>query len=94
MARGRREAEPVEAARPRPVHEVRLGRVTAAVWANQTEHGLRHSVTLSRLYKDSDGAWQRSDSFGLADLPLVMKVADLALAWMFKQGNDGDVTAA
>jgi hypothetical protein len=37
-----------------PVHEVRLGRIKAAVWENTTENGVRHNVTISRLYKDGD----------------------------------------
>jgi hypothetical protein len=33
-----------------PVHEIRLGVVRAAIWANETEAGIRHNVTLERLY--------------------------------------------
>ena len=46
-----------------PVHEVRLGRIKAAVWENTTENGVRHNVTLSRLYKDGT-QWKDSASFG------------------------------
>ena len=35
----------------KPVHEIRLGRIRAAVWQNETEAGARHSVTFTRLYK-------------------------------------------
>ena len=35
----------------KPVHELRLGRIKAAIWANETDNGIRHNVTLSRLYK-------------------------------------------
>jgi len=34
----------------RPVHEVRLGRIRAAIWENETQNGTRHNVTVSRLY--------------------------------------------
>jgi len=34
-----------------PVHEVRLGRIKAAVWENTTENGVRHNVTICRLYE-------------------------------------------
>ena len=68
----------------KPVHEVRLGRVKAAVWANDTENGVRHNVTLSRIYKDGD-EWKDSTSFGRDDLPLVAKVADKAHDWIFEQ---------
>jgi hypothetical protein len=52
----------------RPVHEIRLGRIRAAIWRNDTENGTRHNVSLSRLYKDGD-EWRDSTSFGREDLP-------------------------
>jgi hypothetical protein len=37
----------------RPAHEVRLGRIKATIWANETEGGaVRHNVQLRRIYKD------------------------------------------
>ena len=70
----------------RPVREVRLGRIRAAIWENETQNGTRHNVTLSRLYKDGDD-WKDSTSFGRDDLPLVAKVADLAHSWIFTQAS-------
>lgn len=61
----------------RPVHEVRMGRIKATIWENETREGIRHNVSLSRIYKDGE-AWKDSTSFGRDDLPLVAKVADLA----------------
>ncbi len=75
--------------RTRPVHEVRLGRIRAAIWKNQTETGVRHNVTFSRLYKEGDD-WKQSSSFGREDLPLLMKVADLAHLWIYREGQDKD----
>ena len=72
----------------RPVHEIRLGRVRAAIWENESPNGTRHNVTLSRLYKDGDD-WKDSTSFGRDDLPLVAKVADLAHSWIFTSRSDG-----
>ena len=69
-----------------PVHEVRLGRIKAAVWENTTENGVRHNVTICRLYKDGD-QWKDSSSFGRDDLPLVIKVADKAHNWIFNQSG-------
>lgn len=74
-------------AKARPVHEVRLGRVKAAIWENETQNGLRHNVTVSRLYKDDEG-WKDSSSFGRDDLPLVAKVVDQAHSWIFSQGQE------
>lgn len=68
----------------KPVHEIRLGAVKAALWKNDTDSGIRFNVTLSRLYKDGDD-WKNTDSFGRDDLLLVAKVADLAHTWICEQ---------
>ncbi len=73
----------------KPVHEVRLGRIKAAIWANDTDHGVRHGVTISRLYKDGE-QWKETASFGRDDLLVVAKVADLANSWIYgNQAADG-----
>lgn len=72
----------------RPIHEIRFGRIKAAIWENETQNGTRHNVTVSRLYKDGDD-WKDSTSFGRDDLPLVAKVVDQAHSWIFHQGHDG-----
>ena len=72
----------------KPVHEIRIGRVRAAVWASEAAGVTRYNATFSRLYKDELGQWKDSTSFGREDLPLVMKVADLAHTWMYQQGQE------
>lgn len=69
----------------KPVHELRLGRVRAAVWENDTPNGTRHNVTFSRLYRDEQGNWQDSTSFGRDELPLLWKVADQVHSWILQQ---------
>ena len=78
-------------AKQKPVHEIRLGRIKAAIWANETDNGTRHNVTITRLYKDGD-EWKTSTSFGREELPLVAKIADMAHTWIYQQGqeNNGD----
>jgi hypothetical protein len=71
----------------KPVKEVRLGHIKAAIWANETQSGTRHNVTVTRLYKDGT-QWKSSDSFGRDDLPLVQKVCDLAHSWIFQEGQN------
>ena len=68
----------------KPVHELRLGRIRAAVWLNETENGPRYNVQISRLYKDKADKWKDSTSFGREDLPLVGKVADMAMVWIYE----------
>ncbi|MBR9802911.1 hypothetical protein GYB59_15020 [bacterium] len=69
-----------------PVHEIRLGAVKAAIWENETSVGVRHNVTVSRLYKEGE-EWRNTDSFGRDDLPLVAKVVDQAHSWIFESGT-------
>lgn len=73
----------------RPVHEVRLGRIRAAIWENGTRNGTRHNVTLSRIYKDGE-QWKDSATFGRDDLPLLAKVSDLAHSWIFENQKQTD----
>ncbi|MDX1930564.1 MAG: hypothetical protein SFV81_28835 [Pirellulaceae bacterium] len=73
-------------AQERPVHEIRLGKVKAAIWRNETDSGPRHSVTISRIYKTETG-WESSFSFGRDELPLVSKVADQAHLWIYQQSE-------
>ena len=73
----------------KPVHEVRLGAIKAAVWRNETENGVRFNVTFSRLYKDED-QWQSTDSFGRDDLLQLAKVADQAHTWIFCQSQESE----
>jgi len=73
----------------RPIHEVRLGSIKAAVWRNETEVGVRYNATFSRLYKDGD-QWKSTESFGRDDLLLLAKVADNTHSWICSQNQDND----
>lgn len=66
----------------RPVHEVRIGRIKAAIWAQVTQNGVRHAVKLSRIYMGQDEQWKTADTFGRDDLLTLAKVADLAHTWV------------
>ena len=65
----------------RPVQEVRMGRIRAAIWENETTNGTRHNVTVSRIYKDGE-TWKDSNSFGRDDLLIVAKVLDRCHTWI------------
>lgn len=71
----------------RPIHEVRLGAIKAAVWKNETETGARYNVKLSRLFRQDD-KWASTDSFGRDDLLTVAKVADQAHSWIHQQEQE------
>jgi hypothetical protein len=68
----------------RPAHEIRIGAVKATIWPNETTAGVRHNVTVARLYKDGEDKWQQTESFGRDDLPLVAKVVDKAHDWIYE----------
>ncbi|MDZ4851847.1 MAG: hypothetical protein SGI77_21365 [Pirellulaceae bacterium] len=73
----------------KPVHEVRLGKVKAAIWRNETDAGTRFGITFSRIYK-TDTGWESSASFGRDELPLLAKVADIAHTWIYQQNEKND----
>ena len=83
-----KKGSPEKVEKARPVHEVRLGRIRAAVWLNDTEGGPRYDVQITRLYKDQNDTWKDATSFGREDLPLVAKVAELAMVWIYQNPAD------
>ena len=67
----------------KPVHEIRLGSVRAAIWANITQNGVRHSVTISRSYRVGND-WKKTNSYGKEDLLVLEKITKLAQKWLYK----------
>ncbi len=69
----------------RPVHQIRLGIVKAAIWANPTHRNtVMYTVTLQRIYK-TGGLWKRSETFRRDDLLTVAKALDLAHSWIHRE---------
>jgi hypothetical protein len=73
----------------RPIHEIRLGKVKAAIWRNETDSGVRYSVALVRIFR-TDNGWESSPSFGRDELPLVARVADRVHSWIYEQNDRSD----
>jgi hypothetical protein len=65
----------------RPVHEIRRDLIKAAIWANQTEEGIRHNVTFERRYLDGE-EWKSTRSFGRDDMLTLAIVAVEARMWI------------
>ena len=61
-----------------PATAFRSGSVNAAIWENTGEKGAFFSVTFSRPYKDAQGNWTVSSSYGLNDLDTLSSLAELA----------------
>lgn len=74
----------------RPVQEIRMGRIRAAIWENETTNGTRFNVTVSRIYKDGD-TWKDSNSFGRDDLLVVAKVLDRCHTWIHSENGSAVV---
>ncbi len=76
----------------KPVHEIRLGAIKAAIWRNSTEQGTRFNATFERIYKEGE-QWKSTASFGRDDLLGLAKVADQAHSRIHEQksqGGDGE----
>ena len=69
-----------------PAHTILIGRIKAKIWENRDKRngGTWFNTEIVRIYKEDD-KWQESTQFGVNDLPLVTKAADLAFAWIYDQ---------
>lgn len=68
----------------RPMHRIRYGNVSAAVWANNSQAGYFYNTTFCRVYKDGNN-WGESASFEDRDLPNLAKAAADAHTWIYQQ---------
>lgn len=68
----------------KPAHKIRRGLIQVRVWRRRTKSGLRHTVTVTRLFKNGD-VWKESMRFGRDDIPLVRLLLDQAFVWIHQQ---------
>jgi len=61
-----------------PVAKVSIGLQTASIWKNESEGRVFYNVTFDRRYRNGNGEWKSTDSYGLDDLLVKAKLADLA----------------
>ncbi len=66
-----------------PIHEFRKGLIRVRIWRKRTKSGVRHSVTVVRLFR-KNGVWNESPRFSRDDIPLVQLVLEEAHAWVFQ----------
>ena len=72
-------------AKQKPAYEIRLGRIRAAVWANENgQDDVWFNATVTRSYNDGD-RWKDSNTFRRDDLPVVAKAMDMAYAWIWNR---------
>ena len=67
-----------------PIHEIRRGLIKVRIWRKQTRDTVRHSVTITRLFRNGD-VWKESTRFGRDDIPLIRLVLDEAHTWIYQQ---------
>ncbi len=75
----------------KPVHQIRVGLIKLRVWRKRTRSGVRHNVSIARLYRNGD-CWKESTRFGRDDLPAVRLALDRAHTWIFEQGHASEVS--
>lgn len=68
----------------RPIHEIRFGRLQAAIWENVGPSQVWFNVTIARSFQEN-GEWKESSGFRRDDLPVVAALADRAYAWIWSQ---------
>ncbi len=68
----------------RPVHQVRIGRIKAAVFENGDN--APRKVQFAALYKDGE-TWKGSQGFSREDLPLLANVADQVHTVLYEQNG-------
>jgi hypothetical protein len=72
-----------------PVAKFKAGSVSAALWENQIQvRGTTVKmlkVTVQRRFKDRDGVWKNSNSFGRSEVPLVIFCLERAFEKMLTQ---------
>ena len=73
-----------EQVKTKPVAEVRLGNIRAAIWKNEGRASAWFSVSLERSYRDGEDEFKSTSSFGRDDLLAVSKVANLAHTRIFE----------
>ncbi len=70
-----------------PVHVIRLGLIKVSVWRKRTRSGIRHAVTIARLYRNGD-VWKQSSRYGRDDIPQVRLALDRAYEWIYRNGRE------
>ncbi len=69
----------------RPVHEIRSGRIRAAIWKNQTASGPLLTASFERIYRTESGEWRSSHSYSASELLELARVAENTHAYIRSQ---------
>jgi len=74
-----------------PEHKIKIGCITATIWANRREFNGKQAVfktiALERSYKDKEGNWQNTSSFRVNDLPKLQLVTTKAYEYLLANND-------
>lgn len=72
-----------------PITKFNAGAIVATVWENSTknEKGKFNTISLSRKYKDRNGAWQHTNALRINDLPKASLVLKKAYEFLVYEQN-------
>jgi len=70
----------------KPIHEIRAGLMKVRIWRKTARGGLRHTVSVTRLYRNGD-VWKESARFGRDDIPLLRLLLDKAHTWIYRHSQ-------
>ena len=75
----------------KPVHQIRLSAIRAAIWLNVSEKTGESwfTVTVTRSYKDKEQL-KDTNTFRRDDLPIVSKVVEMAYTWIWEQATPSE----
>ena len=74
-----------------PVAKASVGLQTASIWKNESEGRVFYNVSFDRRYRDAEGNWKSTSSYGRDDLLALAKLADLAHTKVLElQNGTGD----
>ena len=62
----------------KPIDTIQDGRITAKIWKNIGEKGIRYSVLISRFYQDQEGKYHDTTTFSNGELLRVARLANKA----------------
>lgn len=73
----------------KPVYQLRHGLLKVRVWRKRTRSGIRHTISVIRLFRNGD-VWKESTRFGREDIPLIRLLLDKAHTWIYLHCNQHD----
>ena len=87
-----------EGKKKEPIHKIQRGSIEAALWENTTNTGDKtktwYSVQIYRRYQTSQGEYRQTNSYALADLVQVSRIAELAEDWLNHRAEADSSSAA